>query len=559
MLLRSKTRLTGKGKPTVLPKAKPRSVSKGKTSLNSNQSEYCDGHCSQLAKRQTLKQKDKTSLQKHNYMSASQNPNNLGDELLPEGELPEQISDPNIEDQLSTGSEHSEQINEPIPAIMPVTFDELSKLLLEQNKQTAKQLSEQNEYNATQLQQQLTSLAKTWDKSQTPTPPSGSGDIKFPRFSGKNDMDVNDFISQIDLIAKYQDLNDFQKAKLLPVLLTGKARVWFSSAPHLVGKRYDQICAELVKQFRTESDIWLLKTQLANKRQLPSETVEQYASDIRRICQRLDLPEEQSVTNFLTGLLPELKNYVVLQRPKTLLEAETHAKMKEALPDVKSPDKTEEILKLLKAKSEEPKVAAYNVPFHSESAPLTNYAQDRPLTKSEVMQLIKQEMYVREPTVAAYNAPYTNSNMPHASFQHEQPLGREEVMQILRRELSSFEPKVAAYNTPFTSGQTQRTNYSHSMPLTRDDVAQIIRQEMRRAKNQETQGQDYRNRRSFDGRPICRYCRKVGHVAYVCKKRQYDNRDPRIPAPDNRPPGSSRPQEGNRGNPAPHYTQQTLN
>ena len=124
-------------------------------------------------------------------------------------------------------------------------------------------------------------------------------------------------------------MNDFQKANTLP------ARVYFLSSPHLAGKRHDQLCAELIKQFHTESAIWLLKQQLTNRKQLPGETVGQYASEIQKLCRRLDLPEEQSVTRFLTGLLPGLRNYVVLQQPKTLLDAETHAKMKQALPEEK--------------------------------------------------------------------------------------------------------------------------------------------------------------------------------------------------------------------------------
>lgn len=555
MLLRSKARSTGKGKLPLLPKVKTRSTTKGKASSSFKQSEYCDGQCQQLTKKRTAKQKDKTSLKKHTYMSASKVSTDIGDELPTGGE---QVSVPSVEGGLPSGSQHSEQLDEANSGTMPVTFDELTELLLEQNKQTAKHISEQNEHNAAQLQQQLAGFAKSWEKSQSPTTPSGSGDIKFPRFTGKNDMDVNDFISQIDLIATYKELNEFQKAKLLPVLLTGPARVWFSSATHLVGKRYDQLCAELVKQFRTESDIWLLKTQLANKRQLPGETVEQYASDIRKICQRLDLPEEQSVTNFLTGLLPGLKNYVVLQRPKTLLEAETHAKMKEALPDEKPLDRTlDEILKQLSQlkPKEEPKVAAYKVPSHNENTQLTNHSPDRPLSRSEVLELINQRM---EPVVAAYNAPYTNNDIPQNGVQQAKPLRKEDITQLIQRELSSFQPNVAAYNAPFTSSPTQRTNYQQPRPLGREDITQIIRQELRRAKNQETQGQDYRNRRSFDGRPICNYCRKVGHVAYVCKQRQYDNRDPRIPAPENRPPGPNRRQEGNMGNPAP-YIPQNLN
>ena len=105
---------------------------------------------------------------------------------------------------------------------------------------------------------------------------------------------------------------------------------------------------------------------------------------------------------------------------------------------------------------------------------------------------------------------------------------------------------------------TQRTYYQQPRPLGRDDITQIIRQQLRRAKNQETQRQDYQNRCSFNGKPICNYCAKVGHVAHVCKKRQYHNRDPCIPAPENRQAGPNRRQEGNMGNPTP-YTQQNLN
>lgn len=558
MLLRSKTRLTGKGKPPILPKANTRSVTKGKTSLSSKQSEYCDGHCQQFSKKQTLKQTDKTPVQEHTYMSASDDSTNIGDELPPGGELLEQISDPNIEDQLPAGGEHSEHSSETNPATMSVTFDELAKLLLEQHKQTAKQISEQNEYNATQLTSHLTALAKSLDKPQPPTPPAGSNNIKYPTFSGTDGADVNTFIRDLNSATTYQKQTSLQKAELFPMCLRGAAKSWFQSATHLAGKPYDQLCDALIRKFHTESDIWLLEQQLTNKNQLPSESITQYATRIRTLCQRLGTSDDEHKRNFLTGLRPEIRNYVMLQRPKTLDEAETLAKMKEALPDEKSADKTEEILKLLKAKLDEPKVAAYNVPFQSETAPLANYAQERPLTNSEIMQLIKQERCAREPAIAAYN-PYTNRDMTQASFQYEKPLGREDVTEILRRELSSFEPKVAAYNTPFTSGHTQRPNYPHSRPLGRDDITQIIRNELRRAKNQGTQGQDYRNRRSLDGKPICNYCKKIGHVAYVCRKRQYDNRDPRIPAPDNRQPGPNRRQEGNMGNPAPQYTQQNLN
>ena len=129
------------------------------------------------------------------------------------------------------------------------------------------------------------------------------------------------------------------------LLLTNNANVWFSASPHLASKTYDQLCEALIKQFLSESDIWLLRQQLLNKQQTENERVAQFASEIRKLCLRLDLPVEGSVHFFINGLKPELKNYVLLQRPKTFFEAETCAKLKEALLlDEKPLDRTEEIL-----------------------------------------------------------------------------------------------------------------------------------------------------------------------------------------------------------------------
>ena len=59
------------------------------------------------------------------------------------------------------------------------------------------------------------------------------------------------------------------------------------------------------------------------------------------------MPSEESVNYLLNGLRPELKNYVILQRSKTFSEPETHAKLREALPEAKPKDRTDEILNAL--------------------------------------------------------------------------------------------------------------------------------------------------------------------------------------------------------------------
>ena len=157
-------------------------------------------------------------------------------------------------------------------------------------------------------------------------------DIYLPKFSGDSGDDVKQFLGQLDQTATFNKFTNVQKAEALPLLLTGNANVWFSASPHLAGKTYDQLCEALIRQFLSESDIWLLRQQLLNKRQTENESVTQFASEIRKLCLRLDLLVEESVHFFINGLKPELKSYVGLQRPKTFFEAQTCAKRKEAIP-----------------------------------------------------------------------------------------------------------------------------------------------------------------------------------------------------------------------------------
>ena len=79
-------------------------------------------------------------------------------------------------------------------------------------------------------------------------------------------------------------------------------------------------------QFYNESDRWLLRQKLSNRKQTENESVTEFASEIRQLCQRLNVPAEESVNYLLNGLKPELRSYAMLQRPKTFAEVEIHAK-----------------------------------------------------------------------------------------------------------------------------------------------------------------------------------------------------------------------------------------
>ena len=133
--------------------------------------------------------------------------------------------------------------------------------------------------------------------------------------SGDSGENVKQFRRQLDQTATFYKFSNVQKTEVLPFLLTGNANVWFSASLHLAGKTYDQLCKALMKQFLSESDIWLLRQQLLNKKQTENESVAQFASKTRKNCLRLRSTSREKPA-FINGLKPEFKNYVVLQRLK---------------------------------------------------------------------------------------------------------------------------------------------------------------------------------------------------------------------------------------------------
>lgn len=78
-----------------------------------------------------------------------------------------------------------------------------------------------------------------------------------------------------------------------------------------------------------------------DRKQLPAESVFQFASAIRKFCLRLEVSIEDNVHHFVYGLRPELRNYVSLQRPKTFSEAEKLARLREAFPEEQLVDRTD--------------------------------------------------------------------------------------------------------------------------------------------------------------------------------------------------------------------------
>ena len=111
-----------------------------------------------------------------------------------------------------------------------------------------------------------------------------------------------------------------------------------------------------------------MRQQLSSTRQNETKSLANYAAEIRRLCKRLDLSENEGMHYFIQGLHPDLKGHVILGQPKTLAEAENLAHLKEAVSSStpKFESQLQSVIKSLEAfasdkqQNQAPNIAAYS-------------------------------------------------------------------------------------------------------------------------------------------------------------------------------------------------------
>lgn len=264
-------------------------------------------------------------------------------------------------------------------------------------KELAELLTKHNKEQAEQWHTQISALAKNLEKTRS-TPTFSTSHSNMPKFSGSESEDVTEFLANFERAARFYKFSEERKAEALPFYLTSNASIWFNTTPGLAGKIFKYLADALKKQFHSESDVWLLKQKLHDRKQRHDESVADFAATISRLCQRIGSPPDDCVTIFIRNLRPELRNYVLLQRPDSLEGAEMHARLRESLPDPKPPDRFDELLDAIKTLQTAPKwkpmpvVAAYATPSnHYDNTPRPS-RDNQSVNRDEITQMIRQEV-----------------------------------------------------------------------------------------------------------------------------------------------------------------------
>ena len=152
-------------------------------------------------------------------------------------------------------------------------------------------------------------------------------------FCGTEDEDVDEFITSLTQLAAFQNWDEDRVLQALPLFLGGNARIWFNAYDRDGVMGLADILTALREQFNPEVNKWLNRQKLDRYTQGPNTSLSEYTAQVRRLCQRLELPKTEWLHHFMRGLKPTLKAHVYLQQPKTFEESEYAARLKESAPD----------------------------------------------------------------------------------------------------------------------------------------------------------------------------------------------------------------------------------
>ena len=234
--------------------------------------------------------------------------------------------------------------------------------------------------------------------------------VTFPVFRGDQCEDAHEFIRNYKRAGRLNGWDDSNLALGLPLYLKGHASAWFKTLPTADEMSFDELSEQLITHFASGASEWRVRQALGQRRQLEKESVADYSYSLRTHCARINLPRSEWAHYFVQGLLPEIREYVILQPPENLESAENFAKLKESV-FAGSGKRTDFNPKEVSAQILEELTKAINPKDKSISA----VSQDPFVSKSEMKQIIRDEF--RELMGSASSRPSGYNQRSNQSFQ----------------------------------------------------------------------------------------------------------------------------------------------
>ena len=327
--------------------------------------------------------------------------------------------------------------------------------------------------------------------------------LKADNFDGNPVADALAWLDNFCRIAKLNNWSEELQLNAFPLYLRGIAHAWFITLREDTKTTLTALFDAFRARFASGPQDWILSQQLSARKHVQGEPIDDYITDITRLCKRLKLSDAETVRYFIEGLQGDLQAYVSLGRPKTFQEAESLARMKDIVNRRQGVTDTQSVLKQMETMFSkfmaQPRSTSKVIAAAAPAQHMSNTDKKLDDLSAQIKQIQKQQQRQQQQMQASYTmAAYDQPPGTSRSSQPRNWQGRQNTqVDQLQRQVTRLEHELRRYQNP-------------------------------RQPDFRSFGRSYR---STEGDPICTFCNRVGHTWRVCRQR---NRDPRVPSSQTR-------------------------
>lgn len=156
-----------------------------------------------------------------------------------------------------------------------------------------------------------------------------SSRLKYSKFEGGGEQDVDDWLDHFNAILEANDETDPDiRRRLFYGLLRGEALRWYNGLERGVRNDWDQLLRAFVTEFRSQGTDHAILDQIADLKMRPSDTLRSYSQKVQKLMTSLSTlpPDNLQVEWFIKGLPGVMDLEVRKTEPRTLAQAVAAAK-----------------------------------------------------------------------------------------------------------------------------------------------------------------------------------------------------------------------------------------
>ena len=162
----------------------------------------------------------------------------------------------------------------------------------------------------------------------------------LPKFGEDLNDDVQEFLQKLELSLNFFQLENDQKAKLVPLLLRGRAYTFYASLPNETKTDYAQLTNALTEEFNPVQLQYRKRQELYSVQQ-KGQPIAVYLAKVEKLAQNLAVPDQTKIDLMIAGLDQGYRQYIQMKQPTTFREASHALLLKESI----SPPEETDVLK----------------------------------------------------------------------------------------------------------------------------------------------------------------------------------------------------------------------